>query len=107
MSLLQAQMLTLLQATNNTVTQVVTEQEFSFWKIMFHGNIFANIVMITVLLLGVFSLYLFFERWFFIKRMSKTADLNIMRNIEDFLKDGRIDAAKDYCLRLNTPEARI
>ncbi len=85
----------------------VTVQEFSFWKIMFHGNVFANVVMVTVLLLGIFSLYLFLERFFYIKRMAATTDFNLMRNIEDFLKDGRIDAAKDYCIRQNTPEARI
>lgn len=74
---------TILQAQ----TQVAaTTQEFSFWKIMFHGNIFANVVMITVLLLGIFSFYLFLERFFFIKRMSSNTDPNLMRNIEDFLK---------------------
>ena len=40
------------------------EKVFSFWEIMFHGNIFANIVMIAVLVLGIFSLYLFLERLF-------------------------------------------
>ena len=95
---------TILQAQ----TQVAaTTQEFSFWKIMFHGNIFANVVMITVLLLGIFSFYLFLERFFFIKRMSSTTDPNLMRNIEDFLKDGKVDAAIDYCSRQDSPEARI
>jgi biopolymer transport protein ExbB len=89
---------TILQAQ----TQVAaTTQEFSFWKIMFHGNIFANVVMITVLLLGIFSFYLFLERFFFIKRMSSNTDPNLMRNIEDFLK------AIDYCSRQDSPEARI
>ena len=74
---------------------------------MFHGNIFANVVMITVLLLGIFSFYLFLERFFFIKRMSSNTDPNLMRNIEDFLKDGKVDAAIDYCSRQDSPEARI
>ncbi|AJW63959.1 Biopolymer transport protein ExbB [Elizabethkingia miricola] len=95
---------TILQAQ----TQVAaTTQEFSFWKIMFHGNIFANVVMITVLLLGIFSFYLFLERFFFIKRMSSNTEPNLMRNIEDFLKDGKVDAAIDYCSRQDSPEARI
>ncbi|EQB92568.1 MotA/TolQ/ExbB proton channel family protein [Elizabethkingia anophelis] len=95
---------TILQAQ----TQVAaTTQEFSFWKIMFHGNIFANVVMITVLLLGIFSFYLFLERFFFIKRMSSNTDPNLMRNIEDFLKDGKVDSAIDYCSRQDSPEARI
>ncbi len=100
-----------LEIANLLILQVptpeVTTQEFSFWKIMFHGNLFANIVMVTVLLLGVFSLYLFLERFFFIKRISTTTDPNFMRNIEDFVRDGRLEAAKEYCVRQNTPEGRI
>lgn len=84
-----------------------TTQEFSFWQIMFHGNVFANIIMITVLALGVFSLYLFLERFFYIRRIRKETDPLLMRNIEDFLKDGRIEAAIDYCERQNTPESRM
>ncbi|MBB4806879.1 biopolymer transport protein ExbB [Chryseobacterium defluvii] len=81
--------------------------EFSFWKIMFHGGAFAKIVMVTVLLLGVFSVYLFFERFFFIKRLTSKTDSNFMNNIEDFIKEGRIESAADYCKRQNSPEGRI
>ncbi len=103
MSLLNLPGLLFLQAAAPTATT----HEFSFWKIMFHGNLFANVVMITVLLLGVFSLYLFLERWFYIKRVATNPDPNFIRNIEDLLKEGRIEAASDYCLRINTPEARV
>lgn len=81
--------------------------EFSFWSIMFHGGAFAKIVMVTVLLLGVFSVYLFFERFFFIKRMTSKTDSNFMNNIEDFVRNGKIDAALDYCKTQNSPESRI
>jgi len=82
-------------------------EEFSFWRIMFHGNIFANIVMVTVLGLGVFSVYLFFERWFYLKRMNSQTDPVLMRNIEDFLKENRVDAAIEYCQRQDSPESRM
>ncbi|WP_294286946.1 MotA/TolQ/ExbB proton channel family protein [uncultured Chryseobacterium sp.] len=81
--------------------------EFSFWKIMFHGGAFAKIVMVTVLLLGVFSVYLFFERFFFIKRLTSKTDSNFMDNIEDFIREGKMEAALDYCKRQNSPEGRI
>ncbi|WP_294202143.1 MULTISPECIES: MotA/TolQ/ExbB proton channel family protein [Chryseobacterium] len=81
--------------------------EFSFWKIMFHGGAFAKIVMATVLLLGVFSVYLFFERFFFIKRLTAKTDSNFMDNIEDFIREGKMEAALDYCKRQNSPEGRI
>ena len=74
---------------------------------MFHGGAFAKIVMVTVLLLGIFSLYLFFERFFFIKRLTSKTDSNFMNNIEDFIKAGKIEAAADYCKTQNSPEGRI
>ena len=89
------------------VTPETKEKVFSFWKIMFHGNLFANIVMSTVLALGVFSLYIFLERLFYINRMLKINDTNLMNNIADLLNQGSVDAAIDYCERQNTPEARI
>ncbi len=105
--LLSYSQLLFLQVANQKITETVTKTEFSFWKIMYHGNFFANIVMTTVLILGILSVYLFFERFFFIKKMDRISDPNLMRNIEDFLRDGRIEAAQDYCNRQNSPEARI
>lgn len=87
---------------------VVAEKlEFSFWDILFHGGAFAKIVMVAVLTLGVFSVYLFFERFFYIKRMTTKTDSNFMHNIEDFIKEGKIVAATDYCKTQNSPESRI
>ncbi|PIF43768.1 biopolymer transport protein ExbB [Chryseobacterium sp. 52] len=91
-----------------TAPAVATDDlEFSFWKIMFHGGAFAKIVMFIVLALGVFSLYLFFERFFFIKRLTSKTDANFMENIEDFIKEGKIEAAADYCKKQSSPEGRI
>lgn len=88
-------------------TTAVQEKTFSFWEIMFHGNLFANIVMIAVLLLGVLSLYIFLERLFYINRMLKVTDRNLMDNVQDQLREGRVEAAADYCERQNSPEGRI
>ncbi|SDM02919.1 MotA/TolQ/ExbB proton channel family protein [Chryseobacterium taihuense] len=93
------------QATTPAVT--INKTEFSFWEILFHGGAFAKIVMVTVLTLGVFSVYLFFERFFFIRRMASKTDSNFMNNIEDFIRDGKIEAAADYCKTQNSPESRI
>ncbi|KFF28253.1 MotA/TolQ/ExbB proton channel family protein [Chryseobacterium vrystaatense] len=91
-----------------TAPAVATDDlEFSFWKIMFHGGAFAKIVMFIVLALGVFSLYLFFERFFFIKRLTSKTDTNFMENIEDFIKEGKMEAAADYAKKQNSPEGRI
>ncbi len=96
-----------LQVIAPNTTPQTQEHVFSFWQIMFHGNIFANVVMITILCLGVFSLYIFLERLFYINRQQKINDANLMNNINDLLKDGKVQSAIDYCERQNTPEARI
>jgi biopolymer transport protein ExbB len=49
---------TILQAQ----TQVAATTGIFFLENNVHGNIFANVVMITVLLLGIFSFYLFLEK---------------------------------------------
>lgn len=96
-----------LQTAINAAAPQNQGKVFSFWDIMFHGNIFANIVMIAVLSLGFLAVYLFFERLFYINRMLKTADKNLLNNVEDLLKDGKIPAAAEYCERQATPDARI
>ena len=88
-------------------TVPVDKLEFSFWDILFHGGAFAKIVMATVLLLGIFSVYLFFERFFFIRRITSKTDPNFMNNIEDFIREGKVDAAVDYCKTQHSPEGRI
>ncbi|MDL1913860.1 MAG: MotA/TolQ/ExbB proton channel family protein [Bergeyella sp.] len=95
-----------LQTATEPLVKTITH-EFSFWDIMFHGNLLANIVMITVLSLGAFSLFLFLERWFYIKTLNKKMDKNFLNNIEDLLKEERIDAALEYCMQTDTPEGRI
>jgi len=41
-----------------TVPSVPVENvEFSFWDILFHGGVFAKIVMVTVLSLGCLSVF--------------------------------------------------
>ncbi|MDQ1098152.1 MULTISPECIES: MotA/TolQ/ExbB proton channel family protein [Chryseobacterium] len=94
------------QVTTSAVAEA-PKKVFSFWEIMFHGGVFAKIVMVTVLLLGVFSVYLFFERFFFIKRMVSKTDPDFMNNIEDFIREGKIESAADYCKRQHSPEGRI
>ncbi|MDY6025455.1 MotA/TolQ/ExbB proton channel family protein [Bergeyella zoohelcum] len=94
-------------AAVNAVKDTASEVSFSFWDIMFHGNLFANIVMIAVLLLGMFSLYIFIERFLYIKRHLKIVDKNLVDNVNDFLAEGNIQKAIDYCERQDTPESRV
>lgn len=95
----------LMQQTPSAVTQT-TQHVFSLWDILFSGGIIGNIIMATIFLLGALSVYIFFERYFFIKRASKETP-NFLENIKDFVQEGKIEAARDYCKTTNSPEARM
>lgn len=93
----------------NAVTTVQLEPEehvFSLWDILFGGGLISNIIMTAIFLLGALALYIFLERYFFIKRASKQTP-NFLENIKDFVQDGKIETAKDYCLTVDSPESRM
>jgi biopolymer transport protein ExbB len=63
-------------------------------------------VMIPIVLLSLVAVYIFFERWFAIKKAS-SVDLNFMNRIRDYIKDGKIDSAKALCQSTDNPVARM
>lgn len=92
-----------LQVATDAATQ---KQVFSLWNIIFGGGLVSNIIMIAIFLLGILALYIFLERYFFIKRAGKS-NPNFLNDIKDFIYDGKIEAAIDLCQSTNTPEARM
>ena len=65
-----------------------------------------GIIMIPLALLLFIALYIFFERWFTIRKASKI-DPNFMNNIKDYVMSGNIDAAKTLCKNTDSPIARM
>ena len=88
---------------NNTI---IEKHVFSLWEILFSGGIVGNVIMISIFLLGILALYIFLERFFFIKRASKQTP-NFLENIKDFVQEGKIQTAVDYCKTIDSPEARM
>lgn len=88
---------------NNTI---IEKNVFSLWEILFSGGIVGNVIMISIFLLGILALYIFLERFFFIKRASKQTP-NFLENIKDFVQEGKIQTAVDYCKTIDSPEARM
>ena len=70
------------------------KQVFSLWEVLFSGGVLGNVIMVAIFLLGILSLYIFFERFFFIRRMGKEVP-NFLDNIKDFVQDGKIETAID------------
>lgn len=94
------------QLISNTVQTQSEKHVFSLWEVLFSGGVIGNIIMILIFLLGILALYIFLERYFFIKRASKETP-NFLENIKDFVQNGKIESAMDYCKTIDSPEARM
>ena len=95
-----------LQTPTQVINTTTEKHVFSLWEILFSGGLLGNVIMISIFLLGILALYIFLERYFFIKRSSKETP-NFLENIKDFVQEGKIQTAVDYCRTIDSPEARI
>lgn len=90
------------EASAQLVAPVKTELSFSLIEMAFKGGW----LMIPLFILSILAVYLFGERWWAIKRASKI-DENFMRNISDYVHEGKIKAAINLCQSNDTPIARL
>jgi biopolymer transport protein ExbB len=63
-------------------------------------------IMVPLFLLFVLAIYIFFERYFSIRKAS-VENPQVMNKIKDYIKDGDLDLALDLCQRTNTPITRM
>lgn len=95
-----------LQAPTQVINTVQEKHVFSLWDILFSGGLIGNTIMILIFLLGILATYIFFERYFFIRRAARETP-NFLENIKDFVQEGKIQSAIDYCKSTDSPEARM
>lgn len=86
--------------------QDVKVQEVSILEMVLQGGWFGTIVIFVLLVLFLFAIYLFVERYLSIKKSSKS-DPNFIHNIKDFVHEGKINAAVELCKRADTPESKM
>jgi biopolymer transport protein ExbB len=53
-----------------------------------------------------YAIFIFVERFLALRKASKE-DKGFLQKIKDYILDGKIDSAKDYCSRSNSPSARM
>ena len=63
-------------------------------------------IMIPIVLLSVIAVYIFSERYYAIKKVSK-ADENFMNRIKDYIHDSKIESAVTLCRATDNPVARM
>ena len=96
--------LTILQVVTTETTEMASTgtQSETFLSLVLKGGW----VMIPIVILSIIAVYIFFERYFAIKK-AQHVDLNFMNRIRDYIMDGKIDAANSLCLSTSNPVARM
>ncbi len=95
-------LLLLIQAVPPETVGEVQETTMDYWEMAKSGGW----IMIPLALLSIISIYIFFERYFAIKRASKVDD-TFMNRIKDYIHDGKIDSALSLCQSQDSPIARM
>ncbi|MDP3436769.1 MAG: MotA/TolQ/ExbB proton channel family protein [Bacteroidales bacterium] len=84
------------------IPPVREELSFSLIDMAFKGGW----IMLPLLALSILAIYIFGERWWALKKASQI-DENFMRNIHDYIHEGKIKAAINLCQSQETPIARL
>jgi biopolymer transport protein ExbB len=80
--------------------------ETSLWTLVAGENGGSLFIMIPLMIMSVIVVYIFVERYLAVKRSSKE-EKDFMMKIKEYLKEGKIDSAKDLCARSENPAARM
>ncbi len=94
--------LIILQVTNLDTSSIQGTSTESFIDIALKGGW----VMLPIVILSFIAVYIFFERWFAIKKAAKV-DQNFMNRIKDYITDGKVDSAHTLCQSTDNPVARM
>jgi biopolymer transport protein ExbB len=90
--------------SSNVVENVIqSEETLSIMELIINAGWY---IMIPLAIFGFVALYITFERYFAIKKANKI-DHNFMDRIKDYVLDGKIESAIDYCKSQNNPMARM
>ncbi len=81
---------------------VTGEIRMSYWELATKGGW----VMFPIILLSVIAVYIFFERFWAIKRAAEI-DTNFMNRIRDYFHENKVENALTLCQSYNNPTARM
>jgi biopolymer transport protein ExbB len=90
-------------AADSLSTGQVTEETLSIWELLQGGGWY---IMIPLAVLSILAIYIFAERWMAITKAQKE-DKDFMNRIRDYVSDGKLEAARDFCQSSNTPIGRM
>jgi biopolymer transport protein ExbB len=89
-------------ADSLNASQGAGELRMSYWELGMKGGW----VMLPIILLSFIAVYIFFERYFVIKKASEM-DTNFMNRIRDYIHEGKVDNALTLCQSYTNPVSRM
>ncbi len=98
----------LLQASQNlheaagAVTTVQNGMDMSLLDLAIKGGV----IMIPIVLLSFVGIFIFFDRYFAVRKAGQI-DSQLMDRVKEYILQGKIDAALALCRSNNTPAARM
>lgn len=86
--------------------EMVEEKTLSILELITSGGTGGNIIMITLGVLSVISVYLFIERYSTLRKASKK-DASFLNSIKNYIQDNDVKAAKTLCKNTDTSISRM
>ncbi len=96
----------LLSFQGNISDAITDEKTLSIYKLIMDGGMAGRVIIGILFLLLAVALYIYFERFFAIKKASKV-DENFMNQIKNFVSNGKLDSATTLCRNTDSPTARL
>nr|WP_317622830.1 MotA/TolQ/ExbB proton channel family protein [Paenimyroides cloacae] len=93
----------LTQTTQAIVENVAQTKELTLFEFVLKGGVF----LIPIVILFIYTIYLTFERYFFIKKMAKKTNAGLMESLNTQLNSGNLDLAIASVQREETSEAKV
>ena len=67
---------------------------------------FGLVIMLSLAAMFAYAIFIFVERFLALRKASKE-ETGLLAIVKEYVTEGKIDAAKDYCARSNSPSARM
>ena len=103
----------LLQIAEGVTTSSATGAEENFkevaiWQAVVDAtsDLMGLIIMIVLAIMSIYAVYVFVERLLALSRASKN-DPTFLNRVKDLLSEGKVDDAKNLCIRTDSPSARM
>jgi biopolymer transport protein ExbB len=95
---------TFLQTTADAIEAVPVQEELSFSLISMAAK--GGWLMLVLLALSIIAIYIFGKKWWAIRQAGKI-DKNFIKDVDNYLLEGKVRSARALCKRSDTPIARM